>query len=185
MPQRANITSVDALQDFRTQLLVFVSKARPALDEASGEVMRMRLWLENDQRVLWEGQLRKRRRKLEEAEAALFSTRLSSFQEANSAQQVAVHKARREVAEAEEKLRIIKRWQRDYENRTDPLVKQQEKLASVLATDVPNAVALLAEVIDTLQKYANVTSPGGEAPPVAASADAAAAGPVPGKEGAP
>jgi len=159
MPQRANITSVDAIQEFRTELLVFLGKARPALDEASSEVTHARLWLQNDQRLLWEGELRKRRRKLEEAEASLFSSKLSTFQETSATQQAAVHKARREVSEAEEKLRVIKRWERDFDNRTQPLLKQQEKLASFLATDVPNAVAQLAQIVDTLQKYANLAPP--------------------------
>jgi hypothetical protein len=68
------------------------------------------------------------------------------------------------VAEAEDKLQSIKRWQRDYENRTDPLLKQLEKLGNVLALDVPNAAAYLNEVIDTLQKYSSM------APPAAAPA---------------
>lgn len=164
MAERAKITSVEAIQQFRTEMLVFLSKARPALEEASSEVTRMRVWLEVEQRNLWEAQLRRRRRKLEEAEAALFSAKMSSFQEASSAQQMAVVRARREVAEAEEKCRTIKQWARDYENRTQPLLKQQEKLTSLLATDVPNAVALLAAVVDTLQKYASVAPAIVEAP---------------------
>ena len=159
MAERAKITSVEAVQQFRTDLLVFLGKARPALEEASSEVLRTRVWLEVEQRNLWDAQLRRRRRKLEEAEAALFSAKMSIAQVASSAQQMAVARARREVAEAEEKLRTIKRWERDYENRTQPLLKQVEKLSSFLTTDVPNASALLAAIVDTLQKYASIAPP--------------------------
>jgi len=175
VPQRANITSVEAIQEFRTQLLVFLSKARPVLDEAGSEVMRVRLWLENDQRTLWEGQLRRRKRKLEEAEAATFGARLSNFQEVSAAQQAALHKARREVSEAEEKLRIIKKWERNFDNQTQPLLKQQEKLTSLLATEIPNALAQLSALMDSLAQYANIT------PPAVDSAPAPA--PLPEKEG--
>lgn len=159
MADRAKITSVDAIQAFRTELLVFLGKARPILDEATSDVTRMRAWLESDRRTYWDSRLRRRRRKLEEAEAALFSSKMSSFQETSAAAQAAVHRARREVGEAEEKLRTIRRWERDYENRTQPLLKQQEKLSSVLGQDVPNASALLAEIVDTLQKYAGIVAP--------------------------
>lgn len=163
MAERAKITSVDAIQQFRTELLVFLSKARPALEEASSEVLRLRVWLETDRRTHWEAQLRRRRRKLEEAEAAMFSEKMSS-QGASAAHQAAVIRARREVSEAEEKLRTIKRWEREYENRTQPLLKQQEKLTSLLATDVPNSAALLAAVVDTLQKYASIAPPAADIP---------------------
>ena len=182
MPQRANITSVDAIQEFRTHLLVFLSKARPALDEAGGEVLRLRNWLQNEQRNYWDGLLRRRRRKLEEAEAALFGARLSTFQDVSAAQQAAVHKARREVNEAEEKLRTIKRWERDFENRTEPLLKQQEKLNNVLAMDVPNAASYLSEMVDTLLKYAGVVTPAGEGHVPQVLPEASPAAPIDGPE---
>ena len=171
MPERAHVTSVEAIQGFRTSLSIFLSKARPALEEASGEVLRLRVWLENEQRPLWESNWRRGTRQLEEAEAALFSAKLSNFEEASAAQQAAVHKARRAVNEATDKLRTIKRWQRDYENRTEPLLKQQEKLSNLLALDIPNALATLAETIDVLQKYAGVGAPptSAKSPPPAES----------------
>jgi hypothetical protein len=159
MPQRANITSVEAIQAFRTNLLIYLSKARPALDEAGSEVMRVRLWLETERRPYWRKEFLKRSQRLEEAESALFTSRMSNIEQASAAQQAAVQKARRGVAEAEDKLQSIKRWQRDYENRTDPLLKQLEKLGNVLSQDVPNATAYLNEVIDTLQKYSGMAPP--------------------------
>jgi hypothetical protein len=171
MGERAKITAVEALQEFRTELLVYLGKARPALDEASSEVSHMRRWLETDRRDHWESELRRRRRKLEEAEASLFSSRMSKFQETSGGQQATVQRARREVTEAEEKLRTIKRWARDFDNRTLPLLKQQEKLSSVLGQDVPNAAAHLAGIIDTLQKYAMIEPPGAADATVAAPAE--------------
>jgi len=160
MAQRANVTSVEALKAFRSALLVYLSKARPALEEAGSEVQRLRIWLQNDQRNFWTGHLRRATRQLEEAESALFSARLSKVQEVSAAQQAAVQKARRAMAEAEEKLRRLKQWDREYENQTQPLLKRQEKLSNLLAVDVPNAVAHLSEVIDTLEKYASIIAPG-------------------------
>ncbi len=33
MPQKAHVTSLDALEAFRSNLIVYVSQARPALDD--------------------------------------------------------------------------------------------------------------------------------------------------------
>ena len=105
MPERAHVTSVDALECFRSSLLVYVSKARPTLDEVSAEVVRMRSWLEDEQRAHWENEMRRRRRDFDEAQQALFSSKLSTFRETSSAEQMAVHRAKRALEAAEAKLR--------------------------------------------------------------------------------
>jgi hypothetical protein len=163
MSQRAKITSVEAIQAFRTKLLIYLSKARPALEEASSEVMRVRVWMEMEKRPYWMRQFLLRSQKLEDAESALFGAKLSSLGKGSvsATQQASVQKARQAVAEAEEKLHGIGRWQRDYDKGTGPLLKQLEKLDNLLALDLPNAVAYLNEAIDTLQKYADLDAPPG------------------------
>jgi hypothetical protein len=163
MGQRANITSVEAIQAFRVELLVYLSKARPALEEATSEVRRVHNWMVMEKKPYWEKLWLRRKQLLEEVEAALFSAKLSSFSEVSAAQQAAVQKARRAVAEAEDKLRAIRRWDRDYETQTEPLLKQIDKMDNLLAIEVPNAVAYLNETIDTLQKYAALRPAAGEA----------------------
>jgi len=87
MPERAHVTSVDALESFRSALIIYLSKARPALDEVNADVMRTRVWLEDEQRTHWENEFRRRARALQEAQAALFSAKLSSFRESSSVEQ--------------------------------------------------------------------------------------------------
>ena len=179
MAQRANITSLEAIQEFRANLVIFLNKARPALEEASSEVSRMRVWLETERRPYWTRQFLLRTQRLEEAEAGLFSAKLSKFSEVSAMQQAAVQKARAAVGEAEEKIRSIKRWTRDYETRTGMLLKQLEKLDNVFSLDLANGVAYLNELIDTLQKYASLRAPDGES----ASAPAAGTDAAPETEG--
>lgn len=178
MGQRANITSAEAIQAFRVELLVYLSKARPALEEAAAEVRRVRAWMVMEKKPYWEKLWLRRKQLLEEAEAALFSAKLSSFSEVSAAQQAAVQKARRAAAEAEDKLRAIRRWDKEYETQTEPLLKQIDKMDNLLAIEVPNAVAYLNEMIDTLQKYAALRPASGEAP----GAPAAEASPAGGEE---
>ena len=84
MVEKAQITSVEAIESFRADLIVFLGQARPALEEVSSEMARMRLWLQDDRRVFWEMELRKRGRKLEEAKQELFNATLSQLQEASA-----------------------------------------------------------------------------------------------------
>lgn len=160
MPQQAQVSSVEAIDAFRSNLIVFLSKARPALEEVSSEVQRLRQWLQNDQRRHWENELKRRRRKLEEAQQELFSAKLAKLQAGTTLPFMAVQRAQRDVREAEAKLQILKKWDRDLENRTDPLVKQIEQTHGYLTTDGTKAVVFLAQALRALEAYANIAAPG-------------------------
>jgi hypothetical protein len=156
MPQKAHVTSLEALESFRAKLIVYVSQARPALDEVSADVARVRQWLENDQRTHWEDQMRRRTKEVEQAQQALFSARLSILRQENSAEQLLLQRAKRALEGADTKLKIVKKWKREYEGRVQPLLKQMEKLHSVLSNDMVKAVAYLTQTISTLAEYAEV-----------------------------
>ena len=177
MADRAQVTSVEAVEAFRADLIVFQSRARAALEEASDDVLRTRLWVQNDQRRLWENESRVRGRKLEEARAELFNARLSQFQESTALQLMAVQRAERAVREAEAKLALLKKWGRDLENRTDPLVKQVTQLHGFLTIDMGRAVAYLVQVVKALEAYADVATPGNSAGLTAPGNKADIAGP--------
>src|SRR2546423_6013953 len=114
MPEpRAHVTSVEALESFRTSLILYANKARPAVEEVSAEVLRTKLWLENEQRMHWENQVRRRGKVLEQAEQALSSARMSKLREASTTEAMAVRKARAALEEAEGKLKALKYWARE------------------------------------------------------------------------
>lgn len=162
MPERAHVTSLDALEAFRSALIIYVTKARPTVDEVSSDLLRIRVWLQDDQRNFWEQQVRRRARVLEQAEQALFGARLSNLRETTDAEQVAVQRARRALQEAEAKLKRVKQWSREFDSRIEPLGRQLESLRNVLATDMPHAVAYLTQAIKTLSDYAGIAAaPGG------------------------
>jgi hypothetical protein len=152
------------------------------LEEASDDVLRTRLWVQNDQRRLWEGETRVRGRKLEEARAELFNAQLSQFQDSTALQLMAVQRMERAAREAEAKLAVLKKWDRDLENRTDPLVKQVTQLHGYLTIDMGRAVAYLVQVVKALEAYADVAPPGnatGLTPPGNKADIAGPPGPLP------
>jgi hypothetical protein len=148
--------------------------------------LRVRLWLENDQRTYWENEVKRRTRALEEAQQALFSAQLSNLRDETAAEVTAFHRAKRARSQAEDKLRVLKRWNRDFENRVMPLLKQTEKLHTVLASDLPKAIAYLAHVVKTLDAYAEAPPPPATpAPPPSASAAAPVADAAPAPQAVP
>jgi hypothetical protein len=81
------------------------------------------------------------------------------LREASSAEQMMVHKARRALEEAEAKLKLLKYWNREFDSRAEPLVKQLQKLHTLLAHDMVKAGAFLTEAIHTLTAYAEIAPP--------------------------
>jgi hypothetical protein len=167
MADRAQVRSVEAIDDFRAHLVVYLAKVRPLLDEVAGDLRRTQVWMESDARHQAERELRRRARALEEAQQALLSARLSTFREATAMEQNAVHAARRALGEAEERLHRQRRWIREFGPRTDPLARQVAILDSVLSGDLGGAVAWLGEILRALEAYAELRpgTPGPRPPP--------------------
>ena len=156
MSDRAHVTSVEAIEAFRANLLVYATKARPVLEEACDEVSRTRQWLETDRRLHWENQVRRRLKDLEQAQQALFSAGMANLREPTSAEKAAVQRARHALEDAEARLKLVKRWNIEFDNRVEPSVKQLDHLRTVLANAVPKASAFLAQAIKSLDAYAGV-----------------------------
>jgi len=166
----AQITSVEALEAFRADLIVFLGQMSPVVDEVSGEVVRLKFWMQNEQRPYWQNQLKLRRRRLEEAQAELFNARMSTIQDSCILQTMAVQRIQRAVQEAEQKLMRMKKWERELDNLADPLLKQVEQLQGYLASDMAKAVAFLTQTSLALAAYTDVR-PAGSPPPAAPPPD--------------
>jgi len=159
MAGQAQVTSVAAIESFRAALLVFLAHARASLEEARSEMLRTRLWLENDRGRFWENQLRARGLALERAQAELFGARVSKFGGDTLEKQAALRRAKSAVAEAEEKLRRLKKWGRELDHEAEPLLRQVERLQGFLGGDMNRAAAQLAETIKALEAYAAAMLP--------------------------
>ena len=158
MSDQAEVTSIDAIADFRTALLIYISKVRPLLDDSADEVFRTREWLRTSQRIHWENQVRAKTRELSDAQQALFSAELAKLRAPSSAELMAVQKAKRALAEAEEKLRTIKKLAASFEKEAVPRLKHVENLRSAVATDLQEGVHFLERIVGVLDRYVN--SPG-------------------------
>jgi hypothetical protein len=169
MAQQVKVTSIDALESFRASLIVFLTKSRRSLDEVGDDVRRTRLWLQNDQRLHWENEVRRRRRTLDQAQQELLSARLSALRETATIQKAAVQKAKHALVEAEEKLQNVKLWNRDFDGCVDPLTKRLQGIREFLDHDMPKAITFLVQSLRSLDAYAETY---GEPAAIAPSSEA-------------
>jgi hypothetical protein len=151
MATHAKITSIDALEAFRASLIVFLNKTRS--------------WIQNDQRTHWENEVRRRARVLAQAEQELMSARMTKATDNLTLQQMAVHKAKRALEEAEAKMRKVKLWMRDFDAAVDPLNKGLNSLRAFLDHDLPQGIAYLVEIQKIMEGYMELQKPPAAPPP--------------------
>ena len=184
MAERAQVTSVEAIESFRVSLILYLGKARPTVEEVSNEVLRTRDWLQHDRRRYWEHELHVRGRRLEEAQQELFSAMLSKLQSVKAEQQRELHEAKRALDEAGAKLAMLKKWDRELDNRSQPLLKLVDQLLGFMTGDLVKAVAYLAQAVKTLDAYAGIALPGASTGPAAGSSTDPTPGGAPAGTGA-
>jgi hypothetical protein len=165
MADQANVSSIDALESFRAELIQFVTKAKAALEDAEGEVRRTRTWLDTDRTNHWTGQMKLRVKQLEQAEAELYNATITRPDESHAFYKMAVVKARRAIEETEEKLRALKHWRQQFDNRATPLLRRLDPAFFLVGTHLPKGIHSLAEAIKALQAYAEKAAPVKPAPP--------------------
>ena len=159
MDSQARITDTDALENLRSALIVFQARAKRSVDEVIDEVRRTKRWLEKEKREFWENQIRIRNRKLEQAEQELFNAKLSAWRDSIAREKAMVVKMRALVTEAEEKLRAVKQWDRNYESMVEPLSKGLTSLREFLEQDLPNGIWQITNSIKALDAYAETRMP--------------------------
>lgn len=164
MSPTARITSVEAVEAFRADLLVYLEKARATVEEVGEEVRRTRAWLQDDRGPFWAQQVRRRTMELEERQQELFTARLGKQNQNIQLQLVAVRHAEQALAEAQSKVKTIKQWLRDYPVEIEPQARHAEMLRHVLMGDMGKAVASLTQTLAALHAYAALRVPTSDAP---------------------
>lgn len=167
MGEQAQVRSVEALEALRAAFIQYQAKSRRAVDTALDEITRMRQWLEGEGRLHWEGQSRQWTRRLEQARAELLTVRLSALTERSSRHEEAVRKAERGLAHAQDKLKTLRRWARDFETAAGPHVRRLDSVRDHLMHELPKAAAWLHQAQVTLEGYTESRSAAPSGPSLA------------------
>lgn len=184
MAERVRVTSLEAIEAFRAKLVIYRDKAGRVLDEVNDDVIRTRMWLQSDRVTHWRGQIDRRTKELRERQQELFSAQLGGLRDASYVQQAAVQKAKGALRDAEARLQVVKQWNRQFDQRVEPLARQVEKLRHDIGHDLGIALAWLSEVTKTLSAYAELSATGATAKPASGENANPADAPEPAKGGA-
>ncbi len=156
---QANVTDIEALERFRSSLILFLERAGLALDEVGEEVKRTRIWLQTEQSLKLAHERKRRQRELEQLEQEMFTARLSDLAQKKTGMQMQINKKRREIRALEEKIRAVKGWLRNFDSVVETEARQAEKLRQHLDIEMARAVISLTESLRQLRGYSEGPEP--------------------------
>ncbi len=181
----AHVQSIAALEELRGALLRFKSEAQNALNAAEIEVKRTRDWLQ-ERLQSWQYELKRRRRALEEAQAALRACEAMAMAAAiasagNAAPDcspfaAAVMRAKRRVEEAEQELRVVQEYMKRVEEAIASYQQQARQLAQMLENDLLKGADFLSESVTILLSYASAGAGAGIAAVIGSALDVLSGG---------
>jgi len=159
---QANVRSVDALRDFKNALIAYAEEARNALNGVDMEVRRTRDWLDRDQLMYWQTQVKKRNEMVSQARADLFRRQISqgnSGSVSDSDQKEALRIAIQRLRNAEEKLAKVKKWSPVLQSAIAEYNSTARPLGDRIAGDLVNSLALLDRMVASLDAYMALKAP--------------------------
>lgn len=150
----ANVRSIDALEGFRSRLVLYLTRSRAILEDVAQEIVRTRIWLETECPVHWKRQIRLLSVTAAQAEQELVTARLSGDAGAIMERKRALAKALGNLRHAEEGLERTRRWLQRYPTDVEAQGALPQRLQHLLATDASRAVNFLETAATILADYA-------------------------------
>lgn len=171
MAQGAKVISVDAIREFRAALASFCTEAMLALGEGQSDVQRTIGWITGDQHAHWQREHKKRMAKVAQAKSDLFRAQIQK--PSTVTERKALDVAERRVEEAEQKIRMVKKWGTQLERDMLLFKGQCQQMSRVVEAEIPATIAWIDRMIVSIEAYLAVGSPGSDpGPPPPLSVDA-------------
>lgn len=157
MAKRARVNSIDELRRFRVGLCEFIDDCRTALVLIRSDIGRTQSWVEREQLLYWEGMVKRRTKELSQARNDLNRKELTSDRTLDERR--ALERAKRQLEESRQKVRVVRRWVKLLPNELDRLIGSIQHLSHSIDRDGPQAVSSLDEIVKSLESYLALQAP--------------------------
>ncbi len=159
MSGNARIGSVQKLQEFRSRLIIARDSIRVALNEATTDIQRIKMWISQEQKSYWQGIYRKRQEQYQLARRQLNSKKNETSMLGNRRscidEEKAFQKAKFLLEEAEQKLKNIQRWSGVIDKEIYSYRGVVQPITTIAEDDMAKAAALLESMVISLEMYAD------------------------------
>jgi hypothetical protein len=165
MSTRAQVHSTEAIEAFRSKLVVYLSNIRKCLASATEEVRSVRGWIESDRQLYWLGELKRRNKQLQQCKDDFNATPTMGNEGASrSVRRMALERAKHAVDDAEEKLKKIRRYRQEFEKMVGGHLKHLETVGQNVTGNLQEGIHFLANIEKALDAYKNLQVTGADSP---------------------
>jgi hypothetical protein len=161
MSEFARVTSIEALKDFRAELCTFGEQAIQGLLSVQMAAQRTLDWID-EQINCWQREVRRWEDAVIEARTELARRKMIRIGDRVpdcTEQEKILRLARMRLEESQEKLARTRRWQPQFRRALDEYHGPGRQLSSFLEAQLPRALALLQQKIDSLEAYVRLSAP--------------------------
>jgi hypothetical protein len=159
--ESANVSAIDAVQDWKEAVCVFRTEAIEALGAVEMEIRRAFDWV-TEQTRFWQTELRRREEAVLVAKNELVRKKMMPIIGKNpdtTEEEKRLRKAKLRLEEAEAKVEKTQKMNLLLRREVDEYEGPGRALGHLLDSDVPNAVALLERKLDALDAYTSLSTP--------------------------
>jgi len=168
MGRSARVTSIDAIATLSAGLQRFRAEASGALDDLDIALRRILEWIHHDRKEHWAKELRRGLEAVSQAKLQLqqarVSRRIAGHEPSCIDEQRALDRARRRLELAEQKVKAVQHWMHALDRAADEFQQNRTRMANWLDTDLPQAVAALGRMSQSLESYVSLAAPTADAP---------------------
>jgi len=151
----AHVQSIQQLADFQSALAGFTQQVKEAVLGIGLEIRRQQDWLEH-QLKFWQTEVRKAEEDVYKAKQELARRRLMRTGDRpvdTTEQELALAKAQRRLAFAEDKRDVCRQWTRKLPDALEEYEGQAMPMQHLLESEVPRMLAFLDRKMDILETY--------------------------------
>jgi exonuclease VII large subunit len=156
MDTRANVVSLESIEEVRSALVSFADRVTDALAELESEMRRVLEWLEHDRPAYWKHQVRLSNDQVHEAQQALHRCLMFPVADERPAcyeERAALKRAQAKLAYCEEKVQRVRHWQQTVERELFEYQGRISQLVRLVEVEVPGAIGVLTRIIRYLEEY--------------------------------
>ncbi len=161
MSRSANVTSIDAVKQFRLALMEFNDAARDAVTHLMLQSQKAVDWVDVDMAQYWPRQVLEAMNRVNEARINLerCQTEMGGGGRACEDQQKQFEIAKQRLQLAKEKVELTKQWRMKINHDAEEFHTVLYKLSSMLDVGVPRATGALERMGAALDKYTQASAP--------------------------
>ena len=163
MADGARVQDTGTIRLFRAAVIKFIEASNAAMTDAEGEIVKRVSWLEGEQSVFWQNQLRKLTDLISQLKEQIRMKKLfkdssgrtpSAFDEEKK-----LRFAQQKFEIAEQKLANCRRWAKQLQREHLNYRGGVQRLATMLESDLVNGIATLDKALAQLEAYLAAGAP--------------------------